>query len=270
MWDPLWVDRLDPVRLIETGYTSVRAPETGPGYQQGYLRFSDDMGKTWTDCIKVPQWEAVSEVALIRAKNGDLVAACRTDIPARMKGETLDHYEGLGYAVSSDGGKTWPAVTKLYDYGRHHPSLLLMPNGDLVMTYVVRKGYVDSPTGYPQFGIEAIVSRDNGQTWDVDHRYVLDWWVGNRTGPTGWWASCQATSSVLLPDGSILTTFGTGYRSQPNEQNLPAPRDAGLVMWRLNTQPLNDDRTVRDAPFDSDTRNVFDPAVLATNKEKSH
>jgi hypothetical protein len=49
-------------------------------------------------------------------------------------------------------------VKKLYDWGRHHPSLLLMPNHDIVMTYVVRKGYVDMPDGYPQFGIEAVVS----------------------------------------------------------------------------------------------------------------
>lgn len=32
------------------------------------------------------------------------------------------------------------------------------------MTYVVRKGYVNTADGFPQFGIEAVVSRDNGQT----------------------------------------------------------------------------------------------------------
>jgi hypothetical protein len=84
------------------------------------------------------------------------------------------------------------------------------------------------------------VSRDNGQSWDVDRRYVLDAWVGNRKGPNGWWASCQATSTVLLPDGSLLTAFGTGYRSQPGpagEENLPRPRDVGLVLWRAGEYP---------------------------------
>jgi len=58
----------------------------------------------------------------------------------------------------------------LYEYGRHHPSLVLMPDGDIVMTYVVRKGgYVDSKDGFPQFGVEAIVSHDHGRTWDLDH-----------------------------------------------------------------------------------------------------
>jgi hypothetical protein len=101
----------------------------------------------------------------------------------------------------------------LYDWGRHHPSMVVMPNGDIVMTYVVRLGYPRTPEGYPQFGIEAVVSQDNGQNWDLDHRYLLATWKGIRKGPNAWYASSQATSTVLLPDGSCITTFGTGYRS---------------------------------------------------------
>ena len=264
IWDPPLVER-DPAagkitRIVETGYTWFRPPKVKTAHQQAYIRFSTDQGKTWSKGIKVLQWHAVSEVALFRAANGDLLAACRTDIPARMVGETLDHYEGLGICVSKDDGRTWSKVTKLYDWGRHHPSLVLMPNKDIVMTYVVRKGYVDTPDGFPQFGIEAAVSHDHGRTWDLDHRYILHCWTGNRKGPNAWWPSSQATSSVLLPDGSILTAFGTGYRSQPGPNGLPAPRDAGLVLWRPSTQPVNADRRIRDAPPDSDLRNVFDPA----------
>jgi hypothetical protein len=123
-------------------------------------------------------------------------------------------------------------VNRLYDYGRHHPSLVLMPDGRILMTYVVRLGYPRSAEGFPQFGIEAVVSRDHGASWDLAHRLVLARWTGNRTGSNEWWASSQATSTVLLPDGSLLTTFGTGYRSRPNAQGLPAPRDAGLIHWR--------------------------------------
>jgi hypothetical protein len=184
----------------------------------------------------VPQWQGANEVNIIRAANNDLVAACRTDVS--FAGETLDHYEGLGISISKDDGTTWSAVDKLYDSGRHHPSMLRMPNDDIVMTYVVRKGYADTAEGYPQFGIEAVVSRDNGATWDMDHRYILDTWVGNRlsSDPNSWWASSQSTSSVLLPDGSILTSFGTGYRSQ-EVNGLPAPRDIGLIQWRPTEAP---------------------------------
>ena len=46
--------------------------------------------------------------------------------------------------------------------------MVLLPNGSILMTYVVRKGYTDTADGYPRFGIEAIVSRDNGRSWDLE------------------------------------------------------------------------------------------------------
>jgi BNR repeat protein len=261
MWDPLWVDR-DPktgkvIRLIETGYTMYKPPAVKEMYQHGHIRFSADLGKTWAESIKVPQWKGVDEVALIRAANGDLVAAGRTDIPPSKKGEWIDHFEGISVSFSKDDGKTWSDITKLYDWGRHHPSLILMPDGRIVMTHVVRKGYPDTPDGFPQFGIEAIVSADNGRTWDLDHKYILHTWTGSRKDKNKWWPSSQATSTVLLPDGSLLTAFGTGYRITPTSKQ--EPRDAGLIQWRLSDAPVDQDRTIRDAPVDSDARNICDP-----------
>ena len=276
VWDPPLVERDTPTgpvtRLVDTGYAMDNARYTsggGPGYSTGHIRFSVDVGRTWDAAIKVPQWNGVSEVALVRAKNGDLVAACRTDIPAHFKGETLDHYEGLAVSISKDGGRSWSDLNRLYDWGRHHPCMVTMPNGDIVMTYVVRKGYTDTPEGFPQFGVEAIVSRDNGQTWDLDHRYVLHAWTGHMKGPNAWWPSCQATSTLLLPDNSLLTAFGTGYRCRPNEQGQPAPRDVGLVQWRLSDKPVNAEKRIQDAPFDSDVRNVFDAPIAIAGKESA-
>jgi len=272
-WDPLLVDK-DPntgkvVCLVETGYTYREANPKGWIRSQGYIGFSADEGRTWTAALKIPQWQGVNEVALIRARNGDLIGACRTDMPEKFMNE-IDHYSGLGVSISKDNGHTWSKLNMLYQWGRHHPSMVLLPSGDLVMTYVVRAGYVRAANGFPQFGIEAVVSRDHGQTWDLDHRYLLHTWQGNRNsstkewgGPQEWWAGSQATSSVLLPGGTILTAFGTGYRSEPTaERNQPSPMDVGLVQWRVGDQPLNGDRTIRDAPFDSDLRNVVDPATI--------
>lgn len=265
-WDPFLVLKNEAgkiTRLVQTGYGMNHewyGSDKGPGYSTGYLRFSSDEGRTWGDAIAPPQWTGVSEVALLRARNGNYIAACRTDIPVRFEPETLDHLEGLAVSVSSDEGLTWSDLNRLYDYGRHHPCMVLMPDGTIVMTYVVRKGYVNRSDGLPQFGIEAIISRDNGLTWDLDHKYILHAWKGNRTGPEYWWASSQATSTVLLPDGSLLTAFGTGYRSQPAEGG-PSPRDAGLVHWRLNSEPVNKESQISDAAHDSELRNVFDPKL---------
>ena len=85
IWDPPLVDRDAQtgkiLRLVETGYAWFLPPEVTTAHQQAYLRCSTDEGRTWSRAAKVPQWEAVSEVAVMRAANGHMVAACRTDIP---------------------------------------------------------------------------------------------------------------------------------------------------------------------------------------------
>ncbi|MSO21712.1 MAG: exo-alpha-sialidase [Acidobacteria bacterium] len=276
-WDPPLIDK-DPKtgkveRVVAGGYTLDRALYEGtamPGYSVGGIRFSTGVARTWGDVINVPEWYGVNEVAFVRAKNGDIVAACRTDWPKRFRKDNFDHYEGLGISISKDNGKTWSRVNKLYDWGRHHPCMVVLPNADIVTTYVVRKGYPVADDGYPQFGIEAVVSHDNGHTWDSDHRYILTTWKGIRTGPNAWYASSQATSTVLLPEGSLLTAFGTGYRSlDPAGKGKPGPRDVGLVRWNLNTGPVNSGRRIASAPFDSDLRNKFDPGPGGPTKGKT-
>ena len=271
-WDPPSADT-DPktgevTRLWETAYMggSIHPGEEDlhpRPWSQAYLHSSVDQGRTWSELVKVPEWAGLNEVALIRAKNGAMVAACRTDVPDKFAETRLDHYGGLAVSISKDDGRTWSKAKMLYEWGRHHPCMVLLPDGDIVMTYVARKGYVDTPEGYPQFGVEAVVSHDNGQTWDLDHRYILAAWPGNRTDPEwAWTRSSQATSSVLLPDGSILTAFGTGYRATvPETKQSYNPRDVGLLNWRVNNEGLSDDRTIADAPFDSDLRNRLDPLL---------
>jgi hypothetical protein len=240
-WDPFMVDihpqTQEVLRVWETGWNFIGEaylPDGRLGVIQAYLRSSTDLGKTWTKEIAVPAWHGSCEVALIRAANGDMIAACRTEAPEELNKPIpeVDHFTGLGVSISTDNGQTWSKVQSLYTWGRHHPSMVLQPDGRIVMSYVVRKGYEDTAEGFPQFGIEAVVSSDHGRTWDLEHRYILAAWQGNRKEENKWWASSQATSSILLPDGSILTAYGTGYRSMPNEKGMPSPRDVGLVKWK--------------------------------------
>ena len=100
------------------------------------------------------------------------------------------------------------------------------------MTYVVRLGYPHTADGYSQFGVEAVVSSDNGQTWDLDHRYVLATWVGNIKGGNAWYCGVQSTSTLLLPDGKILTAFGTGYRNPAGA--TVCYMDLALVRWQMD------------------------------------
>ncbi len=263
-WDPILVDK-DPktgkiIRLIVSDYRQVDPAALYSS--QASVFFSEDEGKTWSQPVTPPQWKGVNEVAFVRAKNGDLIAACRTDNSEwfTSKGIELDHYCGLATSISKDDGKTWSPLNRLYDWGRHHPCMVVMPSGDIVLTYVVRLGYARADDGYPQYGVEAVVSQDNGKTWDLDHKYILSAWKGNRKGgPNEWWASSQATSTVVLPDGSLITAFGTGYRSEPRASDgMPSPRDVGVVRWQLNYKGLNKDRTISKSPWNSDKRNQFE------------
>jgi hypothetical protein len=75
----------------------------------------------------------------------------------------------LGVSISRDGGNTWSEVTTLFEWGRHHPGMVVLPDGDIVMTYVVRRGYPDTAEGFPQMGIEAVVAATLGRpgTWII-------------------------------------------------------------------------------------------------------
>jgi hypothetical protein len=236
-WNPLLVVRgaKGQVERVAQGCwtpTGVAWGSPDGFYSQAYFRTSSDEGQTWSEAAKVPQWLGVNEVSMMVARNGDWVAACRTDYPQRFARYQFDHYGGLGVSISKDQGKTWSDVKRLYEWGRHHPSMALLPGGKILMTYVVRLGYPNNAQGFPQFGVEAMISRDHGQTWDFDHRYVLATWAGNLKDERSWFCSVQSTSTVLLPDGTLLTAFGTGFSNDADAKRCKM--DIALTKWRLN------------------------------------
>lgn len=218
------------------------------------MRFSTDGGLTWPTVIKTP-WSA--ETVLVRAGNGDIVAATRTcnragyievhgtpipdikTVPYEMwrVGGGYDFYCGFGVHISKDNGHTWSPINQLYKHGRFHASPVLMPDNDLVMTYVVRKGYDDTPEGLPRSGIEAVSSRDHGQTWNIHGRYVLDKWLGEWEDKPGGKIKLMApneTYTVLLSDGSLMTSFERGCQDADTEYR----RIIKLVHWRPDGKPL--------------------------------
>lgn len=235
-WDPLLVvrgakGRLERVAQVVWAPTGVAWGSPDGFYSQASFRTSSDAGRTWSEAAKVPQWLGVNEVSLMAARNGDWVAACRTDYPRRFARHQFDHYGGLAVSISKDQGQTWSDPKPLYEWGRHHPSLVLLPRGKILMTYVVRLGYPNDAPGFPQFGVEAVSSSDHGQTWDLAHRYILATWSGNLKDERSWFCSVQSTSTVLIRDGTLLTAFGTGFNNQPAAARCKM--DVALVKWRL-------------------------------------
>lgn len=175
------------------------------------LRRSRDGGRTWGDELWLPPEWLTSEGAITRARDGALVVALRTTQAKGLPSHS-DHWRRITTARSMDEGKTWTDRQVHFQYGKVHSKLLTLNNGDILLTYAARMGELD---GEMYHGIEAVLSRDNGKTWDWDHRFILFRWAMHQ--------SMHSPQSIELPDGRILTLFGYHYDARWNEGPLGAP-----------------------------------------------
>ena len=175
------------------------------------LRRSRDGGRTWGDDLWLPPEWLTSEGAITRARDGALVVALRTAQAPGLPSYS-DHWRRITTARSTDEGKTWTDHQVHFRYGKAHSRLLTLSSGDILLTYAARMGELDREMYH---GIEAVLSRDNGKTWDWDHRFILFRWAMHE--------SMHSPQSVELADGRILTLFGYHYDAQWNEGPLGAP-----------------------------------------------
>jgi hypothetical protein len=215
--------------------TFVGAVDEHPGYEhwedsdsiftRGVMRRYDLDAHAWEEPYLFPLDWGLSEGSVTRAETGDLVAVFRTQL---MDGTrvTTDHWMGLATTWSVDDGRTWAKPAQAFRYGHHHMNLRRLPDGRLLMTYAARIGELEE---MPYHGIEAVLSRDHGRTWDWDRRYILFRELSSQI--------MHSPGSVVLSDGRILTTFlhtkgyswddGTvGPKSQKTIGNVSA------VVWR--------------------------------------
>ncbi len=207
--------------------------------QMPLLSESFDAGATWTPYRGIPEFEGCNEVALAYNAKGEIVAAMRATTLMSPANDQFDHLE---YSWSADGGQTWMPPKVVAGNGRHHPSMALLPDGRMVMTYVVRQGYADED-GKFAYGIEAVVSDDGGHTWDTDHRYLLARWTsdclvtddsGRRIQMERYHAGPQCTSTHYLPNSKCLVTaYGTNQNLNRKKGNWGLPRQVAMVKWRL-------------------------------------
>lgn len=239
-WDPdLVLSTGDSGHIITSGYYT-RNYYQAEGKVVPLLRESHDGGKSWSPWRGIPEFPDVSEIAFGINARGEVVAALRSET---VLGTPHDHFSRLEYSISTDGGRSWQAPRVLQGSGRHHPSLALLPDGRMVMSYVVRMGYADAADGASRYGIEAVVSNDGGHTWDTRNRYVLTSWEHHNRVTTAdgavlqldrTFAAPQGTSTVWLPEEEMLLTFfGTGENLAVGEPRAqPLPRQIGMIKWK--------------------------------------
>jgi hypothetical protein len=144
-----------------------------------------DDGKTWRVIGRVPieRMENLKfcEPHLVEIEDGRLLAMLRTGT-RKMEERFLYQTESM------DGGRTWsePHRTPIWGYPPH---LLRLKNGWILVTYGRRI--------YP-YGEYACISRDGGNTWEIENEVEL---CSSMSDDLGYPASVQ------LQDGSIFTVY---------------------------------------------------------------
>jgi len=158
------------------GFQKVGQPDSS------WVLRTTDYGKTWK-LIKVgthPDGKTpLNEPFIIRLDNGRLMIVMRT-------GRGKDH---LWQAFSDDEGASWHSLRDTGVKG-HPPDLLRLQDGRILLTY----GHRHEP-----YGIRAVVSNDNGETWDLDNIWVLR--------DDGGGVDLGYPHSVQLKDGTVVTVY---------------------------------------------------------------
>ena len=159
---------------------------------------SKDGGKSWSASEGKVDWDwaGFGENAVIRVRDGRLIAVLRRQIP----GTRGEGFEDTVITESVDDGKTWAAPRIMLPTARVHAYLTELSDGRLLCTY---------SSYHVPWGVSAVVSSDVGRTWDLDSPVQLS--VSN-----GYWVGWAVT--LQLGDGSLITSYATtSYREQKPE-----------------------------------------------------
>lgn len=144
-----------------------------------------------------------SEPHIIELPNGRLVLHIRMD---ELGKKYEDRLFTICQSVSDDEGKTWSTPKPTGATGAP-PHLLFHTSGTLISAYSRR---------VPGYGIQGMLSRDNGEHWDTDY-YI---WDKGENLDLGY------PSSVELDNGDVFTVF---YAMIPGEKSCSIL----WTRWRL-------------------------------------
>ena len=160
-----------------------------PGAAAFLLFRSTDHGRTW-DALGATE-ALFSEGDMAVLPSGRVLATVRYQRPLRADdppGQDGRGYKNVFLADSEDQGVTWGNLRQLCTvYGQTYGAPAALGDGTAVVVHDTRYG-----PGHP--GSRAMVSRDEGQTWE-DEVYYLD-----RTTFTG-----SYSQSVTADDDTVLT-----------------------------------------------------------------
>ena len=184
---------------------------------------SEDKGRSFRKIADIPlgsilpHW-SLAEPTVFESKDGTLTALFRYELPATgliVDGKPFDgntHNEStypryMLKSVSTDGGRTWSPLERTNVDG-FPPHVLRLGDGRLVLTYASRT--------VGRRGVYAVLSADDGKTWDVGNEFRL---VSTEAEDIGYPSTVENQDGTLMtvcygkpPDGGMTTVIGTKWR----------------------------------------------------------
>jgi hypothetical protein len=140
-------------------------------------------------------------------RNGKFLAVTRRSVPGTRDGH------GFGEMMltdSSDNGRSWAKPWRISNTGEVHAYLSELRDGRLLSSYT---------SYHVPFGTAAVLSRDGGRTWDLQHPLQLAF---SAEAQGGWPVTLEQS------DGSLLTVLAlTNYSRQPQKFTCE------IVRWRI-------------------------------------
>ena len=166
--------------------------------QASFLIRSHDDGRTWVDCVTLAEG-FYGEPTLCHLGDDRFLAILRTTTPEG--GIASSYGQCLWQIDSEDGGHTWTEPRQITDDMESPGEVIRLQDGRLLLTYGRR---------VPPFGVQGMVSHDDGRTWDSDNRLLL-------VGDSGTY-DCGYPGSVQRDDGTIVTVYYAWDRLSDNNQ----------------------------------------------------
>lgn len=195
---------------------------------------SDDSGKTWDKTLHpdTDGWIDVDgffcQSVTHRLSASKMLHVVRVDrggphwhipgTPNKLKTERGDNGDRMMLWSSTDNGRTWRKREnngRFGTYGEMYPRFTTLKNGRLFLTFTVRSNSTD---GYP-LGMRAIISDDDGATWDFKTDRMIISYVNH--GASGG----SFGNTVQNDDGSLVSTYS--YRAKDGKTYIEA------VRWNL-------------------------------------
>lgn len=215
-----------------------------------YLWSSRDGGKTWHhgEPVRINDYKGkpydngdgfFAEDFTFPTRSGKLLHWIRCGPPSLMypmnDGRTTPDADDSGDRTirceSTDGGRTWTNFRDFGNYGMMYVRVLRLQDGRLLLNYTQRAIY------YP-IGLRALISDDDGETWDFDHDLLI---IDGKT-PWGMASGGGFGNTVQLADSTLVSAYtyrGADGRTHLEVVRWAVPRPRAMTPfvrnWRVSS-----------------------------------